>query len=109
AVAARPELKGRLAAVARDEKAVELARKRSYPSYTLGLTYMDMEKTNAVTPRTASGFPNVGLFVAFNLPVHREKYRAGVCEAKERALADARLYEAQHDETRSEIADLLAQ
>lgn len=109
AVAARPELKGRLAAVARDEKAIELANKRFYPSYTLGLTYMDMEKTNAVTPRTASGFPNVGLFVAFNLPVYRDKYRAGVCEAKERAIADAKLYEAQGDETRSEIADLMTQ
>ena len=70
---------------------------------------MDMEKTNAQTPKTASGVPNVGLFVAFNLPVHRSKYRAGVCEAKERALADAKLYEAQLDETRSEIADLMAQ
>ena len=47
ALAARPELQGRLAAVARDEKAVELARKRFYPNVTLGLTYMDMEKTNA--------------------------------------------------------------
>ena len=109
AVAALPELRGRLAAVARDEAAVELARKRFYPNYTLGLTYMDMEKTNAQTPKTAGGVPNVGLFVAFNLPVHRGKYRAGVCEAKERAIADAKLYEAQLDETRSEIADLMAQ
>jgi outer membrane protein, heavy metal efflux system len=109
AVAARPELKGRLAAVARDEKAVELARKRFYPNVTLGLTYMDMEKTNAVTPGTASGFPNVGLFVAFNLPVYREKYRAGVCEAEERMRADARLYEAQRDEAASEIQDVMVQ
>jgi len=109
AVAARPELKGRLAAVARDEKAIDLAQKRFYPNVTLGLTYMDMEKTNAVTPRTASGFPNVGLFVAFNLPVYRDKYRAGVCEAKERAIADTKLYEAQRDETQSEIADLMTQ
>ncbi len=109
AIAARPELKGRLAAVARDEKAIELARKRFYPSLTLGLTYMDMEKTNAATPATASGAPNVGLFVAFNLPVYRAKYQAGVCEATERALADARLYEAQRDETRSTIADFMTQ
>ncbi len=109
AVAARPELQGRLAAVARDEKAVELARKRFYPNVTLGLTYMDMEKTNAVTPKTASGFPNVGLFVAFNLPVYRDKYRAGVCEAQERAIADAKLYEAQRDETAGEIQEFLVQ
>ncbi len=109
AVAARPELKGRLSAIARDEGAVELARKRSYPNVTLGLTYMDMEKTNAVTPRTASGFPNVGLFVGFNLPVNRAKYRASVGEAQERTLADAKLYEAQRDETFGEIHDFMVQ
>jgi len=109
AMAARPELRGRLAAIARDEKAVELARKRFYPNVTLGLTYMDMEKTNAESPRTAGGFPNVGLFVAFNLPVYRNKYRAGVSEAQERAIADAKLYEAQRDETSSEIQDLMVQ
>jgi outer membrane protein TolC len=109
ALTARPELRGRLEAIARDEKAVELAGKRFYPNVTLGLTYMDMEKTNAVTPRTAAGMPNVGLFVAFNLPVYRNKYRAGVCEAKERALADAKLYEAERDEASSEIQDFLTQ
>ena len=81
----RPELQGRLAAIARDEKAVELARKRFYPNITLGVTYMDMEKTNAVTPKTASGMPNLGLFVGFNLPVYHKKYQAGVFEAEERA------------------------
>src|SRR5258708_22514315 len=70
---------------------------------------MDMEKTNATTPMTASGFPNVGLFVGFNLPVYRAKYQAGVCEAQERAIADAKLYEAQRDETYSEIQDLMTQ
>jgi outer membrane protein, heavy metal efflux system len=109
AVAARPELKGRLAAIARDERAVELARKRYYPNLTLGLSYMDMEKTNAVTPRTASGFPNVGLFVGFNLPVYRQKLAAGVCEAEARAVADAKLYDAERDATYREVKDLLTQ
>ncbi len=109
AIAARPELQGRLAAIARDEKAIELARKRFYPNITLGLTYMDMQKTNAQAPNTASGTPNVGLFVGFNLPVYHAKYRAGVCEAQERALADTRLLEAQRDETYSEIQDLMVQ
>ncbi len=109
AAEARPELQGRLAAIARDEKAIELARKRFYPNLTLGLTYMDMDKTNAVTPRTASGSPNVGLFVGFNLPVYHNKYQAGVCEAQERAIADSKLFEAQRDETFSEIQDLTVQ
>ena len=109
AIAVRPELKGRLAAIARDEKAVELARKRFYPNITLGFTYMDMEKTNALVPRAANGQPNVGLFVGFNLPVYQKKYRAGVAEAQERAVADAKLYEAQRDETLSDIQDLMVQ
>ncbi len=109
ALETRPELQGRLAAVARDEKAVELAKKRFYPNITLGLTYMDMEKTNAIAPRTASGQPNVGLFVGFNLPVHHKKYQAGVFEAEERARADAKLYEAQRDEAFSEIQDFMVQ
>lgn len=109
AIAARPELRGRLAAVARDEKTVELAKKRFYPNVTLGLTYMDMEKKNAETPLTASGMPNIGFFVGFNLPIYRAKYRAGVCEAEERTKADAKLYEAQRDETFGEIKDFMVQ
>jgi outer membrane protein TolC len=109
AVALRPELQGRLAAIARDEQAVELARKRFYPNITLGVTYMDMEKTNAITPKTANGMPNVGLFVGFNLPVYHKKNQAGVLEAQERARADAKLYEAERDEAQSEIQDLLVQ
>jgi outer membrane protein TolC len=109
AIASRPELQGRLAAIARDQQAVELARKRFYPNYTLGLTYMDMERTNAQSPKTASGSPNVGLFVGFNLPVYHKKYRAGVLEAEERARADTKLYEAQLDESASEIQDLMMQ
>ncbi len=109
AMAARPELQGRLAAVARDEVNVALAHKRSMPNITLGLTYMNMEKTNSVTPATAAGMPNVGLFVGFNVPLDRTKYRAGVSEAQERALADLKLYEAQLDETLGELRDLFAQ
>ncbi len=108
AIAVRPELRGRLESIARDEKAEQLARKRAHPNITLGLTYMDMTRQNAVSP-TATGSPNVGLFVAFNLPVNQAKYRAGVHEAQERTLADARLLEAQQDEAYSEIYDLLVQ
>jgi outer membrane protein, heavy metal efflux system len=70
---------------------------------------MDMDKNNALAPKAANGSLNIGLFVGFNLPVYSDKYRAGVCEAQERALADAKLYEAQRDETYSEIQDLTVQ
>lgn len=109
AVAARPELRGRLAAITRDAAAVELAKKRYYPNVTVGLSYMDMEKTNAMTPQTAGGMPNVGFFVGFNLPVYRKKLDAGVCEAQARAVADAKLYDAERDSTYREIKDLMTQ
>jgi cobalt-zinc-cadmium efflux system outer membrane protein len=109
AATSRPELRGRLAAIARDEKAVELARKRYYPNVTTGLVYQDMQKTNAVTPKTASGVPNVGLFVGFNLPIYRKRLDAAVCEAQARVSADAQLYEAERDQTSRDVKNLLTQ
>ncbi len=88
ALASRPDLQGRLAAIERDQAAVELARKRYYPNISVGVVYQDMEKTNAQTPKTAGGMPNVGLFVGMNLPVYHKKLAAGVCEAQARAAAD---------------------
>jgi outer membrane protein, heavy metal efflux system len=108
AVATRPELQGRLAAIARDERAVELARKRYYPNVSVGLSFMDMSRQNAVSP-TASGTPNVGLFVGFNLPVYRKKLDAGVAEAQARTIADAKLYEAERDSAYREVKDLFTQ
>jgi len=109
AVTSRPSLRGRLAAIARDERAVELAKKRYYPNVTVGFAFMDMSKANAVTPQTASGSPNVGLFVGFNLPIYRQKLAAGVGEAQARAIADAKLYDAERDNTYREVKDLLTQ
>jgi outer membrane protein TolC len=105
----RPDLQGRLAAIERDEKAIELARKRYYPNVTVGVIYQDMEKTNAMTPQTAGGMPNVGLFVGLNLPVYHKKLAAGVCEAQARAAADGQLYVAERDQVHRDIKDALIQ
>jgi outer membrane protein TolC len=107
AMAGRPELQGRLAAIARDEKAIELARKRFYPNFTLGAIYQDMERTNATARDTAMGMPNVGLFVGFNLPIYHKKLVAGVHEAQARAAADAQLYEAERDQTYRNVKNAL--
>jgi outer membrane protein, heavy metal efflux system len=108
AVASRPELKERLAAVARDEREVELARKRYYPNVALGLAYNLMTRQNAQSP-TANGADNVGLAVSFNLPVYRGKIAAGVCEAESRAVADSRRYDAERDRTYRQVKELLVQ
>jgi outer membrane protein TolC len=68
-----------------------------------------MQKTNAVTPLTASGVPNIGLFVGLNLPIYRKKLAAGVCEAQARAAADSQLYEAERDQTHRDVKDALIQ
>ncbi|OJW10576.1 MAG: hypothetical protein BGO49_22940 [Planctomycetales bacterium 71-10] len=104
----RPELQGRLAAVARDGKAVELARKKYYPDVSLGTIYQGMERTNAMTPQTAGGMPNLGLFVGFNVPLYRKRIDAGVNEALARAAADSALYEAERDQAHREVKDALA-
>lgn len=109
AIASRPDLQGRLATIERDQTGVELARKRFLPNVTLGMVYQDMEKTNAVTPRTASGMPNVGLFVGFNLPVYRKRVAAGVGEAQTRAAADSALYEAERDQAHREVKNAFSQ
>jgi len=102
-----PDLIGRRAAVVRDRVAVELARKRGKPDVTLGFSYGLISKEDGISS-SANGNDNIGMFVGFNLPIYRRKIRAGIREAEARAVADARLLEAERDETHREIRDLLA-
>ncbi len=109
AVAARPDLKGRLAAIARDHSAVELARKRYKPNVTLGLAYGLMSERGAMVGNAADGQPNVGMFIGFNLPIYRKKLAAGVAEAQARVASDAALYEAERDQAHRDIKGLALQ
>ncbi len=108
ALAARPELNGRQAAIARDTTAVELARKRYYPNPTLGFNY-GLVTTSGALAKNATGNGNLGVFLGFNVPIYRDKLDAGVHEAQARAVADAKLYEAERDGTFRQIKDLLSQ
>lgn len=104
---ARPELRGRQAAVVRDRKAIALARKRYYPNITAGVNFMYISKAHA-TSRMANGFDGIGMFVGFNLPVYHKKLAAAVCEAEARASADAKLLEAERDGAFREVKENLA-
>ncbi len=108
AAAVRPDLQGRLAAVARDERQVELARKRYYPNVQLGVAYNLVTTRNAADP-LADGGDDVGLYVGFNLPIYRRKLDAAVCEAQARTLADARQYDYDRDQAYAEIRELYAE
>jgi outer membrane protein TolC len=108
AAASRPELQGQLAAIARDTREVELARKRYYPNIDLGLNYMLMSREDNPSPM-ADGRDNIGLIVGFNLPIYRDKLHAGVREAEARAVANSRRYDSLRDETYEEVKALLAE
>lgn len=109
AVTSRPDLQGRLAAIARDQAAVELARKRYKPNVTLGLAYSLMSERGAMVGQAADGMPNLGMFIGFNLPVYRAKLAAGVCEAQARVAADTALYEAERDQSHRDVKTLYGQ
>jgi outer membrane protein TolC len=109
AIASRPDLQGRLVAIARDQTAVELARKRYKPNVTLGLSYSQMDERGSMVGEAADGMPNVGMFIGFNLPIYRGKLAAGVCEAQARVAADAALYEAERDQSHRDIKGLFVQ
>jgi len=68
-----PELKALDAMAAKENSRIKLAKKDFYPSFSLGLGYMDMEDSKMTDP--------VSGMVMLNLPIWREKYRAGVREA----------------------------
>jgi outer membrane protein TolC len=83
---ASPELKALSHEVIRRRHAIDLARKDFYPDVTLGLTYIDTE--NALGSGTPdSGKDPIIAMVSINLPIWREKYRAGEREARARHRA----------------------
>ena len=81
-----PELKTLDHAIAKEEKAIELAKKDFYPDFTLGVDYVDTGGAlNPMTP--GSGRDPVTASFAINLPIWRGKYKAEVEEAEQRRLA----------------------
>ena len=102
AIAARPELQGRLDAIRRDERMVELAKLQYYPDITVGVNWGAIT-TNDALAKTATGNDNVGLIVAMNLPVWHNKLSAGVRQNQNRTVESAKLYDAARDETFRQI------
>lgn len=108
AVRCRPELHEWLYAILRDQRVEELARLDYYPDLTVG-TGWDLMTTDDALSAVADGKDNVGFTVGVNLPIWRDKLRAGVREAEHRAVASARRYDALRDETFRLIRRLMVQ
>jgi len=108
AVRCRPELQERLHAIVRDERTGELARLRYYPDVTVGVGWQSITGQGALS-RVSNGNDNVAFTVGVNLPIWRDKLRAGVSEAEHRVVASARQYDATRDDTFRQIKRLMVQ
>ena len=99
AVASRPELQGKLHAVLRDQKKIDLAQLEYFPDVTVGLAWTSVSQSDALASQIANGNDAVGVLFSINLPIWKDKLNAGVSEAEQRTAASARLYEAARDDT----------
>ncbi|MHC4983035.1 MAG: TolC family protein [Planctomycetota bacterium] len=103
AVESNPLLKSLDARISRNKKQVELAKKEYFPDVTLGLTWIDT-RDRVGTPRpTDSGNDALIAMVSVDLPIWREKIRAGVLEARLRYLSAVNQ---KADETNSLVATI---
>lgn len=88
----RPELKAAFLRIEEHEKGVQLARRRSRPDFTLGLTWGNIRARGfglLDMPLAHDGKDAYGVTVGMTLPLFRSKYDAGIREASE-AFSSAR-------------------
>ncbi|HET6428227.1 MAG TPA: TolC family protein [Phycisphaerae bacterium] len=88
-----PELKALADEEARQRTLIELARKEYYPDVTLGVDYIDVGKSIGGRHPPDDGQDALSVTASLNVPVWRDKYAAGVREARYRRLAAARTRE----------------
>ena len=107
AIAARPELHAQLAAVGRDQWAVELARLDYKPDVTLGFSWIDVASAG-ISP-VANGRDAFLLTAGVNLPIYKNRLESSVRSAQAKAVSTARQYDALRDGALEEVTDLFAQ
>ncbi|WP_425399043.1 TolC family protein [Aeoliella sp.] len=106
AVAARPELHAKLAALERDRRTAQLARLDYVPDLTLGATWIDT--ANAGISPVANGQDAALITAGINLPIYRKRLDSAVRSAEANAVATARQYDALRDATLEQVTDLFA-
>lgn len=98
ALRTRPELQGRLQAILRDQRKVELAKLDYYPDVTVGVNWSAITTNESISP-VRNGNDNYGLLFSLNLPIWKQRLDAGVREARNREAESANLYQATRDDT----------
>jgi cobalt-zinc-cadmium efflux system outer membrane protein len=82
-----PELKALGFEVAKRQHGVELANKSYYPDISVGVNYVDTANSTGGRDPSDDGKDAVAGMVSVNIPIWRDKYAAGVREAKSRRYA----------------------
>jgi len=108
AIRCRPELQERLHAVVKERRARELARLKYYPDVEAGIGWQAITEHNALAA-VANGNDNVQFTVGVNIPLWRDKLRAGVAEAEHRIAESSRRVESTRDDTFRHIRRLTVQ
>ena len=85
-VTENPELKTLDFEITQNKKSVELAKKDYYPDFTFGLNLIDTDDSPVGNPSDNGKDPMIAS-VSINIPLWREKYAAGVRQARSRYFA----------------------
>jgi outer membrane protein, heavy metal efflux system len=105
----RHELEASLARIEKSERSVELARKDYWPDVTVSAGFINVQgredAAGIALPPPDNGKNAFNLSVGINLPVWRDKYRAGVVEASESLIASRRDFELIRNEIEFSVRD----
>ncbi len=107
AVAARPELHAKLAAIRRDQHAVALARLDYKPNLTFGFSWIDVADQGISA--AANGEDAFLITTGVNLPIYKKRLNASVKAAEAKAVSTAREYDSLRDNTLAKVTELLTQ
>ncbi len=103
----RPEVQALAAAERRAQKGIALAEKQFMPDFSFNLTYFDMADRGAMA--SVDGRDALALGVGVKVPLQRGRLKAGLQEAKVRALQVQARQEALETTFSTQIADLVSQ
>lgn len=92
----RHELKAVNAFIEKTEKQIELAKKDFWPDFSLSAGFINVGDRNdppgLLLPPLDNGKNAYNISVGLNIPIWRDKYRAGVLEATENLIAEKQNY-----------------
>jgi outer membrane protein TolC len=92
----RQELRAASALIEKDEQAIELAKKDFWPDFNLSAGFVNLGNRNdpggILLPPPDNGKDAYSFSVGVNIPIWKNKYRAGVAEATETLIADKKKY-----------------